>query len=290
MEGPGFPTMLAQVDELQLFARNPHQRIRSGLTALDSIIEGPAAGEVCLFLGRSFSGKSQVAINLLLNNRSLSQIFFSMEMPAHQVMQRLYAMWSGMAHSDVLHQTMEGRLPSKFSELPDAFPRTVILEQPMGLGDMSAYINEFESWYGDRPAHVVIDYLELMVSGMKEGGGFQETELLARSVKRWAKEEHMAVFLIHQTNRRENSWEPPNEDSAKGAGYTEADVVVGLWQEGKNPALSIQERKDAFGRIQMNVIKNRINGQVTFEDLTYQLLPSLKLHDLHEPENEVIPW
>ena len=47
-------------------------------------------------------------------------------------------------------------------------------------------------------------------------------------MKTWAKAENVAVFLLHQTNRVEKVWDPPTEDSARSAGYTEADVVIGI--------------------------------------------------------------
>ena len=91
----------------------------------------------------------------------------------------------------------------------------------------------------------------------------------------------MAVFLLHQTNRSEPEWEPPTADSARGAGYTEADVVVGMWQPATDPKMKEAERAMLQGEIHMNVLKNRINGRTTgAKAITLRMTDSLRLVDL----------
>jgi replicative DNA helicase len=284
--GRGFHTLSDQVGSLREFSMNPQQRIRTGIRSLDIITEGPAAGEIFTVMGRSFSGKSQVAVNVLTRNPDLPLILFSLEMPARQALQRLYCNLENMDHLTVVQQTKTGTLPSLLDELPKKLPWHVIVDKPgLTMGDMAAYVTQYDAYYGRRPVAVIIDYLELIQGEV--GEGHFRTEMVAKRLKDWAKEENLAVFLLHQTNRTEPQWEPPTADSARGAGFTESDAVVGMWAPGTNPKLGETERLGLKNTIMMNVLKNRITGRTSDgRDIELKLEPSLRLVDLSEDQTK----
>ena len=258
----GFATLAEQVTKLHDFAANPRQRVRVGIESLDILTEGPAAGEIYEFMGRSFSGKSLVATNIMANNPEMPMIFFSLEMPARQALTRLYATYENVDHHAIQDQVKAGSLPRLFDDLPDKLPNQIIVDRSgMTLDDFSFHMDLYETYYEFRPTAVLIDYLELIRSA--DGEGHFRTEMVAKRLKDWSKTEDVAVFLLHQTNRTEPEWEAPTSDSARGAGFTEADVVVGMWQPSRNPKLSLGEREAVVGEIHMNVLKNRINGRTT---------------------------
>ena len=276
----GFSTLGEQVERLRDFAANPRQRIRIGIESLDILTEGPAAGEVYQFMGRSFSGKSLVATNIMANNPEVPLIFFSLEMPARQALSRLYSTYENVDHHSVQAQMKGGSLPKLFDTLPAKLPKQIIVDKSgQTLDDMSFYLDLYDGYFEQRPACVLVDYLELIRSS--DGEGHFRTEMVAKRLKDWSKSEDVAVFLLHQTNRSEPEWDPPTADSARGAGFTEADVVVGMWQPGRNPKLSDLEKAALEGEIHMNVLKNRISGRTTgAKTIRLKLEPTLKMVDL----------
>lgn len=276
----GFSTISEQVKALRSFAANPRQRVRTGLESLDHITEGPAAGEVYTVLGRSFSGKSLVATQIMANNPEVPMVFFSLEMPARQALMRLYSQSMEVDAEDVQAQVKRNSLPGLIDTLEEKHPHQIVFDRgDMTLGDMSAVIGQYEQYFGMRPAAVLIDYLELVRGG--GGEGHFQTESTAKAMKNWSKDEEVAVFLLHQTNRSEAEWDPPTADSARGAGYTEADVVVGMWQPGRNPKLGEIEKKQLEGYVRMNVIKNRISGRTTgSKDIELRMDSTLRFIDL----------
>ncbi len=278
----GFATLKEQIEDVRNFAENPQQRVRTGMKSIDLITEGPAEGEVFTFLGRSFSGKSMVATNIMANNPNLSIVFFSLEMPARQAIMRLYSTVYRLDAQDVFKQVSAGSLPDMFDELADYLPHQIIIADDLALGDMSMYLMQYEEYYGQRPAAVIIDYLELIKAD--EGEGNWRTEYIAKALKAWARKEAVAVFLLHQTNRIEKVWDPPSEDSARSAGYTEADVVVGMWVPGRDPNLQMFDAQALQGQVYFNVLKNRITGRVTdyAHPLRYKLDDDLRFVDLSE--------
>lgn len=278
----GFSTLAEQIEDVRRFAANPQQRVRTGMRSIDLVTEGPAEGEVFTFLGRSFSGKSMVAGNIMANNPNLGIVFFSLEMPERQAILRLYSQLYRLNGDDVFAQVQQGSLPELFSDMADDLPKQVIICDDLALGDMSMYLMQYGEYYGERPTAVIIDYLELIKG--EDGEGSWRTEYIAKALKAWARKERVAVFLLHQTNRIEKVWDPPTEDSARSAGYTEADVVVGMWVPGRDPNLQQYDAQALLGHVHFNVLKNRITGKVTdyAHPLRYKLDDDLRFVDLSE--------
>lgn len=276
-----FPLMADLIGDLRNFSANPQQRYPWGIPSLDVITEGPAPGEVFTVMGRSFSGKSIVATNIMANNQDKGSIFFSLEMPARQAVQRLYATWAGVDHQAVQSQVRANSLPHVLDTMGEAMVKHVVIDRPaMTLGDMSVYLEAYDRMFEHRPEVVIIDYLELIGGGKSSGEGWQKTEAIAGALKDWAKSEEVPVFVLHQTNRNEKEWDPPTADSARGAGFTESDVMVGMWNPWRDPNMGQAERASIQGQVWMNVLKNRVTGRTTANPIRLNLREDLKLVDL----------
>lgn len=278
----GFPLLGDQISELRNLAANPKARVKTGLGSLDTYIEGPAWGEIVLAMARSHVGKSLLATNIMANNLDHGLLFFSLEMPAHQVIERLYCHFYDVPSNQFRKMMRSNDLPDNLDWLADELKRHVVVDSSgLTLGDMSVYIENYAVAFGQRPDAVIIDYLEEIGGAKGSGEGWQKTEATASNLKAWAKRERMPVYVLHQTNRQEKSYQPPTEESAKGAGYTEADVVIGLFRPGNDPNMGQVERSMQQHDMHMNVLKNRINGRMTHgNDLEYRISDSGRLVDL----------
>ena len=285
MSDIGLPLMIDLAQDLRVFSANKQQRIPWGIPSLDIITEGPAAGEVFLLMGRSFSGKSIFATNIMANNSDKNLIFFSLEMPARQALQRLFATWTGIDHHSVQGMTKRNALPHTLEEMASRLERHVIIDRSaLSLGDMTVYINAYVRMFGERPHAVLIDYLELIGGGKASAEGLARIEATAGALKDWAKNESMPVWVLHQTNRTEKPWDPPTADSARFAGFVEADVVVGMWVPNSDPNMGMAERQSLEGAIWLNVLKNRVTGKLTQAPIKTMLRDSLKIVDLSVAE------
>ena len=272
----------SQVDTLIEESKQPTQRISTGLPAIDALCGGPAKGEVYTVIGRSFAGKSIVGQHIIYHNRKLPSILFSLEMPASQALKRIFSMHSGIANSDVQRLSERGQLPeSKLRDMQADFGQHVIVDKAgISLEEMTETLYLFKERYETWPAFVVMDYLELVGGAKRSGDGYLATEAAAQAVKDWAKDHEMPVFLLHQTNMREDPWKPPTQNSARGAGYTEADFIIGLWQPGTDPELEDNMVRFFQNKLYFNVLKNRAYGLVRYEPIVYTLLPNLRLEQI----------
>lgn len=273
----GFNTLDEQVAKLRTFAANPKQRTPFGLEELDNLVLGPAEGEVFTFVARSFVGKSLLATNFMANNPDTEIIFFSLEMTSHQVLQRLYAHVFNTPSADVQSAVRTNVLPSQLGELAVRLPQQVVIDKPaLTLDDMTGYLNRYETFYGVRPRIVIMDYLEEIGGGKAGAEGWIRTEATASSVKVWAKEEQIGVLMLHQANQKTEPWEPVSPGSAKGGGFTEADVVIGGWRPGFDPDLGDVAQYERRNWFHMNVLKNRVLGERSSE-MRFIIDPAMRL-------------
>ena len=269
--------LLDQVQSLFTFASAPVKRVGTGLKPIDNLIGGPAPGEICMVIARSYAGKSVVGQNIIYNNNELPSIFFSMEMPELQALLRLYSMWSNTSSKDNQYALENGELDKLIWNMVLDFPCHVIDDDAgQSLEGMSRKLEMFQSEYRVRPEFVVVDYLELLGGTKAAGEGFAGVESQATSLKDWAKQEEMRVFVLHQTNRQEPKFKPPTENSARFGGYTEADFVLGLWRPHTDPTLDYWDAVGMKNQICFNVLKNR----AFFEErdrINMKITPSLRI-------------
>lgn len=277
-EARGIRTLVDQVAGLRAYSSNPQQRIRTGFESVDLLCEGPAPGEVFTILGRSYSGKSIVAQNIIVNNPHLGSIFFSLEMPYILAVQRMFAMWSGIPNYTVQEQVKGNTLTPMLETMAEEMVRHLIVDHSaVSTHDMMYYVQAYEDFFGVKPDFIVVDYLEL-VSGVKTSGeGWIATEAAAQQMKDLAKEAEIPVFLVHQTNKSEPEWEPPSRSSARGGGYTEADFMVGMWRPGLDPKLPYDQKVQLGETIRFDVLKNRVFGKHNAHPLEFRITPSLRL-------------
>jgi KaiC/GvpD/RAD55 family RecA-like ATPase len=248
------------------YAANPTKRIPTGLWQIDNMIGGGVGrGEVCVIIGKSGSGKSIVGQNILESNLDVPAVFFSFEMPGTMLLTRSLAMWSNKTHDIVFNQVETNTLdPEMLADWEDSHQKHYFVTRTgLDLAAMSSTLKEAEEQLGERPAIVVIDYMELVAAA---GGGetIDNVTSVAQAIKGWAKEEEVACVMLHQTNKSLRHGDAPDEDAARYGGFTEADIVIGVWRphkwQPKNkgdqpmPQATVEYLRGYFG---INLIKNR---------------------------------
>ncbi len=286
----GFCTLNEQAGALRQYAANPAQRIRTGFESLDLLIEGPAPGEVCTIIGRSYSGKSLVATQIMAHNPDKGAIFFSLEMPYRQALMRLYSQWADIPANTVRDQIKQNKIGPLLDELGAALPRQIIVDRSgLNTGDMVKYIERYEDWYEQKPDFILIDYLERVAGVKAQADGWQGVEAQADMIKDLAKGLDIPIFLFHQTNRTEPAHTPPTDKSARGGGFTEADFVIGMWQPASDPDLSIHERQAMWNLVRMTVLKNRYSGEqnMPWRPLEFERTDSLRFKDLATEQTKI---
>lgn len=280
----GWRTLGDHVNALTAYAANDQKRVRTGLGPIDLLIGGVGRGEVLTIIGRSYSGKSVVAQNILHFNRHLPMIFFSLEMTALFAIQRLYSIWSGQPNREVMDAIEHGTVPDPMHMMPEDFRNHLVVDRSgLTTGDMLEYIQQYGQVYGEPPAAAVVDYLEIVSGAKTSGDGFIGVDRVATELKELAKEADVPVIVVHQCNRTEPPWMPPGMDSARFGGFVEADFVIGMWRPHLDPALPDWERMELQNQVYFSVLKNRARGQHNRSPIVFELEESLRLVPLGSP-------
>lgn len=276
----GIRKLSEQVENWKLEVANPKRRTPLGWTKLDNLVRGPAGGEVFTMVAHSFVGKSLFATNVMSNNPDERVIFFSLEMPAHQVLHNLTAHVFDYPSRDLEQQEHDRYLPDFTSQLEQRLPFQIVIDDSgLSFDDMSAYVTDYTTYFGDRPSLIIIDYAEEVAGGKQSAEGWLRTEATFSMAKQWSRDEKLGVLMLHQSNRGvgiPREWEPPNRKSARGGGYTESDVMLGMWRPGWEPSLQDRTRQEREYWVGINVIKNRVRG-LLHGGLLYQIDPAKRL-------------
>ena len=180
--------------------------VPSGFYDLDRLTSGFQPSDLVIVAGRSSMGKTALALNFALNAH-VPVVFFSLEMSAEQLKQRLLARLSGVDGLKIksgqdLTVDDFGRLLLAAQSLAE---REIYVDESSSLTvlDVRSRVRSLEMRLRHEDRHlglIVVDYLQLM-RGIGENRE-QEVASLSRGLKALAKELHVPVMALAQLNRQ----------------------------------------------------------------------------------------
>ena len=212
--------------------------VTSGYPSLDRVTYGWQKTDLIILAARPAVGKTAFALNLarnaaLLAGKPTPVAFFSLEMSASQLVQRILA-----AESEIwLEKISRGKMEEH--EMKQLYARGVqrLSQAPLFIDDTPA-LNIFELRAKCRRLKnkhiiglIIVDYLQLMTAGGKAGGNReQEISMISRNLKALAKELEVPVIALSQLSRavetRGGSKRPLLSDLREsGAIEQDADIV-----------------------------------------------------------------
>jgi replicative DNA helicase len=270
--------------------------VPSGFTELDRITYGWQSTDLIILAARPSVGKTAFALNLARNaasnlNKKTPVGFFSLEMSAEQLVQRLLSAESGVFMNKINQGKMDeqdyltimNKGIKKFDEM-DIYI------------DDSAALNIFEFRAKARrmvDKHnvgiIIIDYLQLM-SGLKDRNGNREQEIstISRNLKALAKELHVPIIALSQLSRdvekRGGKKEPQLADLREsGAIEQDADMVMFMYRPEYYEIKANEMGDSTHGLTELKIAKHR-NGSLGTIKLK-AVLPIQKFYDWKEEES-----
>lgn len=262
--------------------------LRTGFTEIDKMTSGLHPGTMVVIGGRPSMGKSSYALGIVAHAAIRERVpvaFFTLEVGRFEVMQRLFAMEGNLSLEKVTTPSRLGR------EDWSTLARTVATVEaaPIYIEDGALSIPEIRSKVRRLKSRVpdlglvVVDYLQLAISGTKIDGRQNEVAQISRSLKQLAAETNLPVIVLSQLSReveRRHDSRPTLADLRdSGAIEADADVALLLYREEY-----YFPEDDAFhGLAEVNVAKQR-NGPTGVRKLAF-VKRCAKFGDLaREPE------
>lgn len=177
-------------------AQDSH-RIYTGMRVLDEQMRGIGKGHLCLLVGYSHSGKTQVLLSWLRHNRDKRIAFFIPDEPAPLVLTKLTA----VTHK-VSARELEARVADNDRDAidmlrrtaTDEFPNLAVFDKPLTPSVLERGYNEVSDVWGAEPDLVIIDYVDLVQAGETAQSKFD-------LIKGFGSRHEVPMIAIHQTSR-----------------------------------------------------------------------------------------
>ena len=226
---------------------------------------GLQKGDLIIIAARPSMGKTALAINMALYASGHAQIpvlFFSLEMPKEHIAMRLICSEAKVNNRKLLVGNLEQDDWDKLME-----GTTHMMEAPLLIDDRSAispnYIRKvIRQAKKEFPALglVVVDYVQLMQSNLRNPSREQEMSEISRSLKAIAKEFSLPMIVLSQLNRgleRRTEKRPMMSDLREsGALEQDADVIFFIYRDEV-----YNEDTDDKGIAEISIAKDR-NGEI----------------------------
>jgi replicative DNA helicase len=248
--------------------------IPSGFEELDKLTSGFHPAEFIIIGARPSIGKTALALTMAANisvRNKIPSAFFTLEMPAIALMQRLLAMEARINASSLRSGFLKS---SEFNGILNAAENIYeaplyIVDMPnMKLMDLRAQARRIRAQ--EKVEIMFIDYLGLISSEQYNVPRFEQMSEISRSLKSLARELEIPIVVLCQLNR-EAEKERPNLSLIRDSGSIEqdADVVMFLHRDresNKKP----NETAGEDGLKTSLILSKQRNGPVGTVNLTFK--------------------
>ena len=226
----------------------------TGVPWFDGIMKGWKAGEQCIIAARPSCGKTDLAIQLMMSlaNRGVKSCFFSIEMTAQALLERVLAVITGEDVNKVFRATKPNPLTKEAILGAEAQARAIVRHIDLytrRVSSLSAILPVLRRSASRGAKVMFLDYLQLM-SGEGRSRN-EEIERISRGIREAVKELGIPSVLLAQINRAsEKDNRTPRLIDLKDSGAIEqdADSVLLLHRQKAGDTLGILAKGRSVGR------------------------------------------
>ena len=260
--------------------------IPTGYPDLDRLIGGGLKpGEMFVLAARPSIGKTALALNIVRNiamkggGKEHSVLFFSLEMSAEQVAQRLLCTESRVPLSSILDGSFRGREDlTKLTAAVASLSKASLFIDPTGgisIFELRSKARKLKETHGIDL--IVIDYLQLMKATEAAKDGRQvEVATISGGLKKLAKDLNVPVLVLAQLNREvekgqggKNALPKLSNLRESGAIEQDADVVVFLHRNREDTKESATQEISRNGAEAKLIVEKNRNGRTGLVELRF---------------------
>jgi replicative DNA helicase len=260
---------LATIDELSK-SDSTITGASTGYTDLDEMTSGLQPGDLIIVAGRPSMGKTTFSMNLAefiaINDKKPIAIF-SMEMPAEQLVLRMFASMGRVPLSDIRTGKIREEDWPRIGMAVKTFGETqIFIDDTPALSptEIRAKARRLAREHGQLGV-IVIDYIQLMQTGSASDNRAAEISEISRSLKALAKELKVPVIALSQLNRsleqRPNKRPIMSDLRESGAIEQDADVIMFIYRDevynedttdkGMAEVIIGKQRNGAIGKVRL---------------------------------------
>lgn len=243
------------------------QGLETGYRDFDRMTNGMRAGQVIVIAARPGAGKTSLAMNIaerVAVDKKQPVGVFSLEMTAVELMHRMVCSRARVDSQRARDGNLDDRdKPKLFTAINQIAKAPIHICEKSGLtiSQLAARARRMVS--RQKIKLLIIDYLQLMTSRLKENGNARITEI-SNGVKVMAKDLKLPVIILSQLNRdceKENRKPRLSDLRESGSIEQDADIVMLLHPQEK-------KKDEDFQRVEALIPKHR-GGPVGKIDLLF---------------------
>ncbi len=253
----------------QDFKRGGRERgMYTGLPDLDYVLGGLSAGELIIIAARTSMGKTALALSIMRNIILIGRrvIYFSLEMPRDNIMDRLYAMEGKVPMNRLMNGTLTRDDLEASRKARRRFDGCKFLVDDRA-GVSPEYIRRKVRRENARAplSCVFVDHLHLMRTGLKFDKMVEKWGEISQQLKILARDLKIPVVALAQFSRGPESRtdKTPQMSDLRESGRLEedADKIVSIFRPSYyKPGDATEEKTAPDDDVRLHVVKNR-NGK-----------------------------
>ena len=211
----------------------------TGFDALDRRTTGFNEGDLIIIAARPAMGKTALVLNMALKNveRGRGVIFFSLEMPAEQLMLRMLSAKTSIPLQNLRKGDLDDQQWSNLSGAFDDLNTKKLFVDDGGsinINQLRARVRKLAQNEANNISLVIIDYLQLM-QGTGNKDRHQEVSDISRGLKMLAREMKIPIIALSQLNRglenRPDKRPMLSDLRESGAIEQDADIIMFVYRD-----------------------------------------------------------
>lgn len=231
-------SMMEDIERLKKLGNSKLIGVDTGFKNLNDKTSGFGKGDLVIIAARPAMGKTALVLNMALKaiERNEGVAFFSLEMPAEQLMLRLLSAKTSIPLQALRVGDLEDEQWSRLSSATEEISQKKIFIDDGGYATIHQVRSKLRKIKAQNPqiSLAIIDYLQLM-SGEGKEGRQQEVSDISRGLKQLARELQIPIIALSQLNRsvesRENKRPMMSDLRESGAIEQDADIILFVYRD-----------------------------------------------------------
>ncbi len=230
--------MMAEIERLKALGNSKLIGTDTGFRNLNDKTSGFGKGDLVIIAARPAMGKTAFVLNMALKaiERNEGVAFFSLEMPAEQLMLRLLSAKTSIPLQALRVGDLKDEQWSDLSAATQDLASKKLFVDDGGYATIHHVRSKLRKLKAQHPeiSIAIIDYLQLM-SGEGKEGRQQEVSEISRGLKQLARELQIPIVALSQLNRgvesRDNKRPMLSDLRESGAIEQDADIILFVYRD-----------------------------------------------------------
>jgi len=230
--------MMEEIERLKALGNSKLIGTDTGFRNLNDKTSGFGKGDLVIIAARPAMGKTALVLNMALKaiERNEGVAFFSLEMPAEQLMLRLLSAKTSIPLQALRVGDLRDEQWSQLAAATDDLGSKKLFVDDGGYATIHHVRSKLRKLKAQHPeiSVAIIDYLQLM-SGEGREGRQQEVSEISRGLKQLARELQIPIVALSQLNRgvesRDNKRPMLSDLRESGAIEQDADIILFVYRD-----------------------------------------------------------